>query len=257
MNKQMAFFLMSIFLMGCATPSPVFFATPVDSTPKWSNGINYIQKEAHGIVYSVGYAEHDGDQIRFSVDIDNNSGDTVEINPALFECQGYQTQIPDSALKLQPIYRCSALDPETLLTNINIDREQAITAQKNAPYQRIVTNTIGALFSEIFSVLLNTAPKTESEKAQQDAQQAENNRLQAEQEDRQFEGHMNELDRMQDFFEYEALRRTTLYPKNYMSGKIVFPMVKRALLILVRYPTIGSSIQMWFDHKPATQSQRN
>lgn len=137
-----------IFLLAitsCA-PRPVFRLKAVDAPATWYHGAEYVQGAGAGVTLSLAYYRHLMKDFIIDLEVDNQSDDTLHVDPASFYYRAYRDAPTDARA-----YRVrAALDPEAKL--LDIDKASLRAEARHRTYQLIDASVeVASLAAELAS----------------------------------------------------------------------------------------------------------
>ena len=213
--------ILSLFVLaGCVAPQPIVKFQPASEPSYWWHGKQMLKQQANKLETVINFEEADKQEVVFSLKITNLGSDTVLISPELFLSKYFA-----DSFNLNLAHRYSK-NPETEILNIDksISRQNAQNANKTLTELSFlaVAVTSDALSSE------EGTPNTD-----QHLDDSHRRRVEA-------ENYLLNTRNQKEFWELDALRKTSLPPNYYLEGLVVFPMVAEAKSVNVILPINGS-----------------
>ena len=216
-TKKLAAILIVLqcLIQGCyVAPRPVYTLEPVDEEIEWNAGRQLVTQQQAGLEIQLAFDEADRD-IVFDLMMLNNSGEKVHVNPALFYYQ--QSAYGDSLV--QTAGRHYALNPQTEM--ISVRKKDAENDAEYASAQQ--TNLLISTLDVIGDIASIGDEKSDEEIA---VEVAEDIYLEQDRIDNEVTYHAtrNNIENAKIFWEEASLRRTDLHDREYIEGKVVFPL---------------------------------
>lgn len=232
--------VISILVVSCATPQAVIRMNPLSQDVKWNYGQAYVSDTLNGIVVEAAFEKATHDYTIFNIAVVNLSNMSYLADPAYFT---FEEQNNDSVSPT--IIR--ALDPETMLLNIDKEMSQSEADAKNL--------AVGAAVAT--GALLATAAVVAVSSDNDDDVHYSNHRyadpdlliaapLMIETVDDNPESYVAETDRRREFWELSTMRKTTLDPGFKIEGKVIFPRFEKAAIYTLKLPVDNKYIEIPF-----------
>jgi hypothetical protein len=245
MKTYILVIFIGLSMTGC-TPASVFTLTPAESEIEWIDGIGMVNKTDRDIFISVGFIENRDGMLSFNIFIENGSENTIAVDPAKFECADKSA----SGNKNLPVEKSvsNAIDPEVKIRQID-----AAISDENANYRLFSTvDFCGSVLSLIGSVVSVGKQKTEEEIQDEEIIAADNLRRVVGQ-DNEHADRINSFNSEKEFWQNQALRKTTLPPGQTVEGNIYFNPLSESELIRLRFPIDQVCFEILFKQKKITQ----
>ena len=201
------------------SPMPIYRLRPVAEETRWLQGQELVFAEHNGVEAEVAFVRYAGRDLIFEIWIRNNSIRAFDVVPQKF----YHSPLdaPQANNGARGAFNKFAVDSESSL--LRIDQE---LARKDAGRTTaIVLDLTGAVIKVIADLATITKKKSEEEIAQEEREQQDA----AEARCRRELLHETELARLRQeraYWETQALRKTTLAPRQALEGLVHFPMVE-------------------------------
>lgn len=200
----------SIVLIGCVQ-RPVYRLESLDAKDYYK-GRELAVKETDSTKVSVQVNEYNGGKVLFDVQIENNSGDKVFIEPGdIYVDEVSPDLVPTDTIN----QRFNAFDPEKEIDKISGDKEERDNAHTFVTGANIVL-----AFINVVSDLANKNEEHKANRVGDDINNWANNQTD---ENINYDNSINNLDSRKDFWENQALRKTDLYPGEQVGGYVEVP----------------------------------
>jgi len=215
---------MLFLLVSCYVPSfKVFNLRVKQNDTIWLNGKELVKLTEDNIEVIVNFDHTKHGIISFDLSIANYTDKSILISPEEFYCSVTN--------RLEEERIINALNPEEMLFNYDKQLEKSYAENKS-------DNRTELLFS-LFDLAedIHNKNKTEDEITQDEAERDEREEMY----DKKEEKYMSNVDRLnneRNLLQNQALRKTTLFPDQKMSGKLFF-QVPRSTINLVLFFPIG------------------
>lgn len=230
-----------LLLSSCA-PEPVFRLASRDDKTTYYQGVEYVQFENDGLILSMGYYRHLGEQFIMDVEIINERDSTLLIDPLQFSSiayGGYYRTIPNDSMPMITEYH--AADPEEELIEVDKQISSNEAARK--------TDQTFFLIGQGLSVA-SQAVSDDPEERKEIRQERTLSYLDQERDDRQYRINRANLRDLRQAWEQEALRKTHLMPGEYLRGLVFFKTIKDAIAYSIRFEGAGTNFSTdYFQYK--------
>ncbi|MEQ8525394.1 hypothetical protein [Gracilimonas sp.] len=213
------------FLSGCVTPEPISLLKGTEEQQRfWHQGQEFLTQSKGGITVELTYDREVGDYYVFDMGVYNESETELNVDPEKYFYRPVMMQ--KDSMKI-----VKAENPEEHL--LEIDKKLS----------RLQAEEIN---QSISSALLTTAEITMSVAAEVSdmSQDKKNEMYRAHQEDRFYRSYQaaeieyDQLDTQQqrEYWKTQTLRKTTLLPDNYITGKTFFRKTLKADEVILYLP---------------------
>lgn len=234
MKKNLCIVLIIVITLfvSCAK-RPIVRLRPVSNTSTWYLGKEVVSFEANDISVAIAFEETDREHAIFYVEIANQSGDTIMIDPNRFYFIQYQNleNLADKSLNHGDRTKFYAVDPEKYIleTEKEISRENARYATGKA-----MDATVGFLgFIDFIAHLGERKSREEMKEEEQEKEREEKRDQEAEE---WHEKKIKRLTNIKDKWKISTLRKTTLAPNQAVSGKVYFPRFIKKKYFVFHFP---------------------
>ena len=209
-----------LFLAGCVAPQPIVKFQPTSEPSYWWHGKQMLKQQANKLETVINFEEANKQEVVFSLKITNLGSDTVLISPELFLSKYFA-----DSFNLNLAHRYSK-NPETEILNLDksISRQNAQDANREG--------------SEL--VFFALAIATDAVLDDEDRSNTEDYDLEEEERKVNAAITLENTRNQKEFWELDALRKTSLPPNYYLEGLVVFPMAAEAKSVNVILPINGS-----------------
>lgn len=231
----------TILAVSCVTPQTVIRMNPVSQDVKWNYGQAYISDTVSGIVVEAAFEKATRDYTIFNIAVVNLSNMSYLTDPANFTFEE-QTNGSISPRVIR------ALDPETMLLNIDKEVSQSEADAKNLAVGAAVAT--GALLATAAVVAISSdnddnVHHSHYRYADPDLLIAAPLMIEAV-DDNYPESYASEADRRYEFWELSTIRKTTLEPGFKIEGKVIFPRFEKPAIYTLKLPVENQCIEIPF-----------
>lgn len=228
---------LALFFISCS-PEPIFRLQPQADNTTFDRGVEYVHFEENGVALTISYYQHVGNQFIMDVEIANETDSLLWVSPQQFSYKAYEQVIgekPDSSAEAMASRRAINPEQELLKTDMRLSEQEA--AQRTDA----LIHTIG----QVASVAASVAADTPEEREQLREDRRENYvRHEIRQDQREFKKHA--LRDMRKVWELDALRKTDLFPGEYIRGYLFFENTPDAQGYTIRYDSEKASFDLFF-----------
>ncbi len=226
-------FLFPILSISCVAPAPISQVTPSEETDFiWSNGREVLTQLKDSISVELSYYDKQEELFIYDVTITNLKEKTITVDPTQF----YYLPVSEKEDTLQPV---KAVNPE-----YKILEQQKRISKLDAKRKRELNQVF------IFGSLELAAELTDNEEGD-----SENYPSSFEIYDREIAEidykTLNTMER-KNYWENQALRKTTLFSEYYTSGQIFLRYKTDINKIGVFFTFEGTVFEFWFNHSLIT-----
>lgn len=214
MKKLITYSILSLFLFVSCAPEPVFRLSPRTDNTTFHRGVEYIQYEQDGLILSMGYYRHTGNQFIMDVEIINESDSVVFTDPTMFKYEAYdQTRNSFSRESVSFLSYSEAFDPEKQMLALDLQLE-SVRASENTDQALFLIGQTLSIASEI------TADSPEAR--ERISEQRHETYIEQQYEEEEFDYAKMSLAERRKVWELDALRKTHLFPGDYIRGLVFF-----------------------------------
>lgn len=229
--KQLISILLPLFvLLNCASPAPISKLKPTDENSFfWQNGREVMSQYQDSVLVEVAFRNtYDGFFV-FDVTIANESERQIIIDPRDFQYMPVMSN--GDTLRYIP-----ASDPESKILEKEMKISKLEAERKNQIRKAIVWGTL-ELVDDIVSEEDHDEYEDEIEYATY-----RNTEM--------TEIALSKLDvkEQKNYWENQALRKTTVFPEYFISGKIHLKSLKKAKKIILQFYLDGRIFEFDYDH---------
>lgn len=229
-----------VFLQACS-PRPVFRMTPQAENTTFNQGTEYVHLQENGIELTMSYYRHLGDRFVMDVEIVNTTDSVLRVDPLQFSYEAYKNISGNFPRESDPIFTTQkAVNPEQELIRKDMAISRSIANQKTST----VLYIIGQAASIGQSIMEENPEKREalSEQRQEDTINYEINRQNR-------EIHRNGLRDQREVWELKALRKTDLFPDEYIRGFLFFENESEARAYMIRFNIKNTTFEVFYRQK--------
>lgn len=215
-----------IFLQACS-PRPVFRMTPQAKNTTFNQGTEYVHLQEGGIELTMSYYRHLGDRFVMDVEIVNTTDSVLRVDPLQFSYEAYKAMSANFPRESDPIFATrKAINPEQELIRKDMAISRSIASQKTST----VLYAIGQAAS-VGQSIMEENPEEREELSEQRQENAINHEIN--QQNREI--HRQNLRDQREVWELKALRKTDLFPNEYIRGYLFFKNESDALGYVIRF----------------------
>lgn len=218
-------FILIVF-QACA-PRPVYRMEPQAENTTFNQGTAYVHLQQGDIELTMSYYRHLGDRFVMDVEIVNTSDSVIRIDPLQFSYEAYKNMSANHPQPSDPVLASrKAVDPEKELLRKDMAISRSIANQK--------TSTIFYAIGQAAYIGASVTADTEEEREEiEEDSEKSYYRHRAQQRDRELtrEG----LRDQRRVWELETLRKTDLFPDEYIRGYVFFKNEPDARAYMIRY----------------------
>ena len=138
MKPAIVVVLIASLLISACAPAPVYRLYASESAKTiWQDGREVFTAERNGMIVSLMYARHQGEEVLFDVEIQNKRNQPIHINPGEFYMNGSAANQINTTEKT--FGSVGALDPEKEMLRLEVDRERREANRKTGTAIAIAT----------------------------------------------------------------------------------------------------------------------
>ena len=219
-------------LIGCAS---VYRLTPADNSSIWDKGKQYINSEKDSINIWIAFDKVEDRNYKMDLQITNSKDSTILIDPKNFFFVKIDSQEDTSAIQY-----FNAADPEIKLIKLEKEIESENSSHALSSGLNAALNLTGLIVN---IATIGEPPSEESERLNEVI--VEDN-LRMDQERINHENRISDLNEKKFNWESQLLRKTTLFPKDQVSGFVYFPYHPYAEYIKFFFPIDNTTITFIF-----------
>lgn len=219
MKSSTQLILLSLTLIFTACASPVYRLTP-EQEAEWIQGTQYVTQEQNGVTAVMSYTRHNDGMITFDLQMINQSGEKMKIDPKQFFYVAYDSHpYKTEGNRLDSRF---VIDPEAKILEIDKIMARRRTARS---VEQFLDATI-----EIANIAHDIS--TDSYNSRGYTERAIERRISAE----NFDDSMSSLENQRFAWSNLALRRTDLGNDQEVNGFINIPHHERSRFIEIHLP---------------------
>ncbi len=217
--------LLSVVVCCSCSPEPVFRLEAINGNSTWYQGVEYVQSTRQDVVVTTAYYRHIDDYAILDVEVANYSDSVLWVDPASFRYTAYKSKSGSEYY----IAGGMAMDPEVQILEIDkaISRERA--GERTARFWDVMDVTVS-----LAEAIVDTE-ETEGERVRE-SQEREERAVERAVRKQEHKYEMNSLQSHRQIWELDALRKTDLFPDEYIRGQVYLPLVQDATSIEVEIP---------------------
>lgn len=227
--RSIVLVLLVVMGVSACAPEPVLRLQSMANQSTWYQGTEYIHSTADEITVTVAYIRHVDDYVVFDVEVANYSDHVVRVNPALFSFQAFKNNGA-----MQPMAAGYAIDPEHKLIQIDRSIAQEKASQKTMALLAVVGT--GAMIVE--EVTDDEEDSYHDEMNEAAAMQMIAIGTAAGINDAERE--VITLNSRRERWTVETLRKTDLFPDEYIRGKVFYPITEDAAVFNIKIKVGGT-----------------
>jgi hypothetical protein len=216
--------ILSILLASCS-PRPVFRLQPQKKKTTFDQGAEYIQVEEKGVFLTISYYRHLSDQFVMDVEIANETDSILHVDPTHFSYDALEYMADDTS-ELPLISSRKAINPEQKLLKKDLQIAQTEANQRTSNLFYVLGQT---------ATIANYATADSQEEREHISEESEEASIHHEINRQQRERYKSGLRDQREVWEIDALRKTDLYPGEYIRGYIFFENEADARVYLIYY----------------------
>lgn len=235
--KIISWTILGALLSSCVTPTPISILNNKNEAESyWANGQEIISLKQNDVLIELGYDREIPGMLVFDVYVQNDGQRSLELNPRQFKMTELNAYMDTVAVR-------HAKHPQSEIYDLDksISRNQA--AQTN---QAIGSAFLGAA-EFVIGVTNELSEESEEEKDRVRTGLAYS-RLNRAAEARELNFQEMSLQDKRAYWEAHALRRSTLFPGYYLSGKVHFPKTEHTGLMILSFPVGQEIFEFRFEH---------
>ncbi|SMO67561.1 hypothetical protein [Gracilimonas mengyeensis] len=216
--------LLALFVAaGCASPQPISLLEGDSEESKfWHQGQEFLTYTTKGITAEIAYSREAGELYIFDVAVYNETDTELLVDPASF----YYRPVRNFQDSLLLVY---AEDPESRLLEIDKDLSRLKAEEINQSISSALMAT-----AELTAVVASEVGKSTEEEKDELYQSIEYSTHERNLERTKIELENMNARQQRDFWKSQTLRKTTLFPNQYITGQVFFPRnIKADEVILI------------------------
>lgn len=231
--KHIGFFLLLIFGLNACAPRPVFRLQSLGDQSTWYQGTEYIHSTADSVTVTVAYIRHTREKVIFDVEVSNYSDEIARVDPVYFTYQAFKSRTANRSF-----VSGRAINPESKLLQIDMEISDEEADQKTM-----------LVFAAIGATAIVAEEIADNDEEEEDDYNDEVNEAAATHaliagtaagiENSEYE--VGSLRYKRERWTNETLRKTDLFPGEYINGKVYFPIAEDAKLFQIKIKT-GNTI---------------
>lgn len=227
--KSIVLILLVVMGVSACAPEPVLRLQSMANQSTWYQGTEYIHSTADDITVTVAYIRHVDDYVVFDVEVANYSDHAVRVNPAQFSFQAFK-----HSGATHPMAAGYAIDPEQKLIQIDRSIAQEKANQKTMALLAVVGT--GAMIVEEVTDDEEDSYHDETNEAAAMQMLAIGTAVGADQAQRE----VITLNSRRERWTVETLRKTDLFPDEYIRGKVFYPIAEDATVFYIKIKVGGT-----------------
>ena len=226
----------SILFQSCYSPSPISKLKPLHQNTYWSFGNEVVQKSSNKIYLKKTFLKSDQNEYVFEIDIHNQSGDTILIDPSMFK----YIPLDKDTFDIETYVFALSSEEEIL----RIDKKMAINEAEISKKQSLsLLRSTTNLIVDSKNIATGDELTEKSVKRREFEEQQEYTNQQS-----YLNKHSN-LNRQREFWEISTLRKTSLPNGYHLKGLLLFPRNYQASYIKFYYPIDNKIITFDFQQE--------
>ena len=224
-----------LFLVSCYVPSHRVYNFETNRLDKiWLNGKELIKLNEGNIEIIVSFDQTRLGIVSFDLVIANNSDKRILIEPEKFYCLTI-----DRVKTEEKVY---ALDPEKRINKIDRKIEKLYAANSSANR----TELLFSLFEIADTIYGKNESEEEKKQTEEDAELRKNN-FEEQQKNNIYK--INQFNNKRNLLGKQALRKTTLFPGQKMSGKLYFLLANDIRDLTLYFPIDNHTLELKYERK--------
>lgn len=230
--KIIGFLLLIGVGLNACVPRPVFRLRSLSDQTTWYKGTEYIHSTADSITVTVAYVRHTRENVIFDVEVANSSDGIVRVDPVYFSYTAFESPRGNT------LASGHAINPETKLLQIDMEISDEEADQKTM----LLFAAIGATAIIVEEIADNDDDDEDTpndEVGEAAATYALAATTSAGIENSEYEEGSLRYNR--ERWSNETLRKTDLFPDEYINGKVFFPISEDAKIFQIKIKT-GNTI---------------
>jgi hypothetical protein len=244
--RRYSFFALPLFLLfllqACA-PRPVFRMKPIEKRTSFYEGTEYVHRHKNNITFTISYDKHYGDKFAMDVEIDNNTDSVLRVSPGQFWYNAYQyyngkRDPRDSNLV---IGEHRAMNPEHVIL------KKDLKISKSHAHQQTSALLYG--IGQVLTVTAGAVTDSTNWQRQQTIESLQDNTVNYEISKRNRSLRRQSLRDQQRFWRRNTIRKTDLYPGEYIEGLVFFKNNPHARGYMFHYKIGGTRFRVFFTQK--------
>ena len=240
MAKRVLFFsaLLIPFLLASCSPRPVYRMTPQEESTTFNQGTEYVHLQKNDIELTISYYRHLDGRFVMDVEIVNQTDSVLRVDPTQFSYEAFRDMSGNTPRQSdKPIASRRAIDPERELLHKDLKIAQSEADQKTATLVQAIDQTvyIGA------SIAADTEQKQEE---LEEDKERNHYRYQVNQYKHELE--QQGLRDQRAVWELEALRKTDLFPGEYIRGYIFFENEPDAFAYFINFSSPKAVFEVFY-----------
>ncbi|MCW9707592.1 hypothetical protein [Fodinibius salsisoli] len=202
---------LTILLASCS-PRPVFRMHPQAEQTSFEQGTEYVQIERNGVILTMSYYRHLSDQFVMDVEVVNETDSLLRVDPTQFSYDALKYISQDTS-NLPLISSRRAINPELQLLEKDLQIAQTEANQRTGDLLHAIGQTAS---------IVNYATADSQEEREDISQRSEEASINHEINRQRRAFYKSGLRDQREVWEIDALRKTDLFPGEYVRGYLFF-----------------------------------
>jgi len=234
--KNLFPFALALLFSACVRPYNISKISPSEGNSIWAWGREFVYQTTDSVVVKIAYETNDRNNVIFNVEIENNSGRSMLIDPEYFWSRMSGANLPKAIIQQH-----KAIDPESFYLEIAKQRSR----QEAEEFNKAINHVSITLPEAPFTTTNNASQKT-AEASIEPQQESQNAAYYREVELYSLESKLISLNDRKRFLDQTILRKSTLPPHAVISGEVYFQRHDQADAYELYVPVNGKVLEFRF-----------